>query len=133
MVGHDFYHVTLNENFGSIARTGIDPAFSRGKAKVCWYADKLDLVSWAIAHISARRVISPASMSVYVIANDALPFVRTKWRGVFTFKVRAWPVSKMSAHEALAAIEAMMIAQERVSRLVDARKSLLDSADDIPF
>lgn len=48
------YHATLRENLDSIMARGIDPAFSKGKLKACWFHTS-SKSAWAILHTQKRH------------------------------------------------------------------------------
>lgn len=59
-----YYHVTLARNLESITRTGVDPAFSKGKQQVSWFVDRSKL-AWAILHVQKRYKVNMADIIVF--------------------------------------------------------------------
>lgn len=48
------YHVTSYARFCSISRSGLDPAFSEGKAPLVWLASK-SKIEWGFLHVVKRH------------------------------------------------------------------------------
>jgi hypothetical protein len=59
-----YYHVTNRTAAMKILNSeGIDPAFSKGKKKVCWYV-RVEHVTWAIAHIIAKQQLPMSQVTI---------------------------------------------------------------------
>lgn len=58
------YHVSPTVLVPTIDHYGIDPAFSNGPVKACYFCEKKVLM-WAVAHISAQKSISVDQLSIH--------------------------------------------------------------------
>lgn len=91
------YHVSPARNRASIARSGIEPLFSQGKAQACWYVSP-DRLEWALAHCSARHKVDVTQLDVYSVKTVKLGLVRAnRYSGVFSSPCRAVPFARVSA------------------------------------
>jgi hypothetical protein len=48
------YHVTIRGRLASILLRGVDPSYSQGKLRACWYCSK-DMRGWAVLHVCRRH------------------------------------------------------------------------------
>lgn len=96
------YHVSPVSNRASIARSGIEPLFSKGRLAACWYVSR-DRLEWAIAHCSARHKVDVSKLDVYALKTAKMKRIRAnKHQGIFNSPCRAVPYARVSA---LASIE----------------------------
>jgi len=65
-IGDDLllFHVTPTFNYPSIAKNGVNPAFSLGKTQESWWAD-LWAVNWAILHVSLWKAVPARYITVF--------------------------------------------------------------------
>ena len=68
-------HVTPRRNLPSIYALGIDPSFSLGQFRVCWFVS-LRRWAWAVAHVADRHGISPAEVAVIRVSVRATSYKR---------------------------------------------------------
>lgn len=82
-------HVTPRKNFHSIMDCGLLPEFATGKRKVTWFATP-ETLSWALAHISARKNLTVNDLMVFHHVADMQFLTRTSWKGVYvsSFAIR---------------------------------------------
>ena len=93
------YHWTHRSNLSSIAATGLDPQFARGKMRCVWLADRAR-IAWALAHVSAHHQVSPDEMVLLRVRVDGLTLVRTSWPLVLVCKSVVKP-SKLAGVRAI--------------------------------
>lgn len=120
------WHVTPETNLLSIAGLGVDPEFSEGKIKRCWFVSETELV-WAFAHVAARRKLQLAELSaVRVLAPERI-IKRTSWADVWTCNEALSMQDAMGVERALRDYEYALKTAEK------ARKTLVAHYGDIPF
>ena len=74
-------HVTPRRNLQSIYALGIDPSFSLGQLRVCWFCSPRRR-AWAVAHVADRHGISPAEVAVIrvsVLRDQLQAMGRCSW------------------------------------------------------
>ncbi len=85
-----FFHVTHKSNVASIARSGLNPAFSKGHQQTMWYVLRYKL-EWAIAHVAERQHCDPADLVVYRLWGNRIEFTKTRLKGVYITADRRRP------------------------------------------
>jgi hypothetical protein len=101
------YHVTPGKNSASIHEFGLLPAKSTGKRKVVWMCEYRRL-TWAFAHISAKKAIPVSEMVVCVANVETLSLSRTRWPEVFVSHSIVPVYAILTAKDMLREIEAFM-------------------------
>jgi hypothetical protein len=76
------YHVTHVQNVSSIEASGINPDFSVGKTRACWYVTRRRL-NWAISHICQRKKVWPDQLVVYSVYVNPSRLIRTSISGIY--------------------------------------------------
>ncbi len=74
-------HITLRRNLPSIYALGIDPSFSLGQLRVCWFCSPRRR-AWAVAHVADRHGVSPAEVAVIRVdlpRSQLQPMGRCSW------------------------------------------------------
>ena len=72
------YHWTHRTNLTSILTTGLDPAYSEGRAHLAWVCGPRR-IGWALQHIAMRHGWEPDEMVLLKINGD-LPCLRDSGR-----------------------------------------------------
>jgi len=85
------FHITTVSRKHSILATGIDPSYSQGKRRECWYVTA-DRLHWAILHVMARKQVQLGDVCVLdvIIPDDELT---KRWRGIYTLDTVCYPGS----------------------------------------
>jgi hypothetical protein len=76
------FHVTLKRNRASISRSGINPAYSQGARKECWYVQE-SKICWAFLHVSKRHKVALEEVEAYQVVVRPSDVTR-RGRGVYT-------------------------------------------------
>lgn len=83
MASQKLFHISPGKNRASIAKSGVDPIWSRGKTNTSWWVDQT-MIAWALAHCSARHNLPVDKLEVwYRDAPSARNMKRSRWRGVY--------------------------------------------------
>ena len=91
------YHATRKANLDSIKRNGINPDFSQGKHRVCWYHTKAKR-HWAILHTSKRHKVSLDDIAILTVKIPRERLKRRR-RGLWTSRHRIKPLTITDAAE----------------------------------
>src|SRR5437870_5382394 len=74
-------HITPRTNLPSIFRTGLNPAFARGRLRAVWLCSS-SLTEWAIAHVAQRHSVPEGEVAVLHLRIPRSALRRRK-RGVW--------------------------------------------------
>lgn len=97
------YHVSPSRNDSSIEELGVDPSFSLGEQKRCWFVNYRQL-EWAIIHVAQRHKVSVDEISVWYCQVDWEEIKLTRWKGRFTCDVIVDAQHRISVSDVLAMI-----------------------------
>lgn len=110
------YHVTSYERAVRILDSGgIDPKFSQGRNKTCWYVTKQH-VPWAIAHIAHRHQLQLADISILFVRCDTSKLLKTSKGGVYCSSHVLRPIQMDSAEMWLSRQEQKIYLKQKVVR-----------------
>lgn len=76
------YHVTLRKNQCSIGACGIDPRFSKGARKECWFVTP-GLLAWAVLHVQQKFKAKLGEITAYEVLIPAKKLTRRR-KGIYT-------------------------------------------------
>ncbi len=77
------YHLTTYEKAKAIIDSGyIDPKFSEGRQRVCWYVSSR-MITWAIPHVCQRREAALDQIVVFTVKTPPALMKRASKRGIY--------------------------------------------------
>ena len=90
------YHICPTVTAMKIIESGhIDPKFSQGRSKVCWYVSQRQ-IAWAIAHVCQRRQCEVTDLAIFTVRPDYDTMKRSNKRGIF-YCVAKMPILEMTS------------------------------------
>jgi len=101
------FHVSPRANQVNIANDGVQPCFSKGKARRSWWVNS-DNVSWAIAHVALHHDVKVSEIDVWRITKPRAMFHAARWPGIYYTDFPILPESCFSAQYALEGVERMI-------------------------
>lgn len=91
------YHVTTYDAAKAIIDSGyIDPAFSQGRSKVCWFVSSRK-VTWAIAHVCQRHQCGLEAIAIMTIMTPRDVMKQSNRQGVYYTNYKTKPIEMSSA------------------------------------
>lgn len=76
------YHVSLKARTPNIMTKGIDPSYSQGARKECWYVT-MGKLAWAMLHVQKRHKVSLDEVVAFEVLIPSNKLTRRR-RGVYT-------------------------------------------------
>lgn len=76
------WHLTPVVNRESIEAFGVMPSLSEGRRQWSYWVEE-DRIYWAIAHVCARRSLTPSALCICLATIEAKYIIRTCFRGVY--------------------------------------------------
>jgi hypothetical protein len=92
------YHVTRTALKGKIMREGIDPRYSKGARKECWFVTPGNL-SWACLHVMQRHGLKLGEVTAFEVLVPGPKLTRRR-RGIYTCYEVVKPLFVVEAVEA---------------------------------
>lgn len=95
------YHWTPRHSLASIAKSGLDPEYARGKLKVVWSCGE-SRIGWALSHVARHHETAPDDMVLLRVRIDGMPTKPSSWPAV-TLVTRRIPVGRISVRPTMLA------------------------------